>query len=251
MSSVEGPDFICAGTPKAGSGWLYDQLEMHPDFWMPPVKEIVYLGNRNPRLKFAQPERNPHREKSQQPRERHLRRMRDARDLQFVEYARGCMDKPMELDRYVGLFAFKGELLSGDISPTYSSLKAHIVADLAQRLSNTKIIFLVREPVSRFWSRISMLHRSNNFDESLAHDAARFRGYLEDSERQSFAQRGLRKCGGRMLRRCNSGHFYLTILPTIRRKRAGKSGPISALTPTNRALCRQTTIGRKPSRKSR
>jgi len=183
MSSVEGPDFICAGTVKAGSGWLYDQLEMHPDFWMPPVKEIVYLGHRNPKLNFARPdsERNPRRRKSQKPRERLLNRMRDARDAQFVEYARGCMGKPMELDRYVGLFAFKGELLSGDISPTYNSLKADIVADVARRLPNTKIILLVREPVSRFWSRISMLHRSDNFDESLAHDATRFRNYLEDS----------------------------------------------------------------------
>ncbi len=183
MSSVEGPDFICAGTVKAGSGWLYDQLEVHPDFWMPPVKEIVYLGNRKPRLNFAlpKPERNPRRPEPQQSKERSLRRMQDARDAGFVEYARECRGKPMELDRYAGLFAFKGELLSGDISPTYSTLKAHIVAEIAQRLPHTKIIFLVREPVSRFWSRISMLHRNNKFDESLAHDAARFRDYLENS----------------------------------------------------------------------
>jgi hypothetical protein len=35
----DGPDFLCVGVPKAGTGWLFDQLNAHPDFWMPPVKE--------------------------------------------------------------------------------------------------------------------------------------------------------------------------------------------------------------------
>src|SRR5437762_8195064 len=40
---VIGPDFICIGMPKAGTAWLHDQLRHHPDFWMPPVKEVNYL----------------------------------------------------------------------------------------------------------------------------------------------------------------------------------------------------------------
>ncbi len=30
------PDFLCVGAQKAGTSWLYQQLERHPDFWMPP-----------------------------------------------------------------------------------------------------------------------------------------------------------------------------------------------------------------------
>src|SRR5262245_22296484 len=37
------PDFLCVGAQKAGTSWLYRQLEPHPDFWMPPVKELHYL----------------------------------------------------------------------------------------------------------------------------------------------------------------------------------------------------------------
>jgi Sulfotransferase family len=193
MNLVEGPDFICAGTPKAGSGWLYDQLEAHPDFWMPPVKEIVYLGHRDPELQFARPlaretgemredrPRRKPRKKPQQVRERLLRRMRDERDAEFVEYARSCIGQPMDLELYAGLFRFKGALLSGDISPTYSGLRADTVAEIARRFPNTRIILLVREPVSRAWSRISMLHRGDKFDESLVQDATRFRDYLENS----------------------------------------------------------------------
>src|SRR4029078_219812 len=42
-----GPDFLCVGAQKAGTSWLYRQLEPHPDFWMPPVKELHYLDNLN------------------------------------------------------------------------------------------------------------------------------------------------------------------------------------------------------------
>src|SRR5215469_17740999 len=49
-TSVKGPDFICIGMPKAGTGWLYDQLSHHPDFWMPPVKELHYLHRPVPTL---------------------------------------------------------------------------------------------------------------------------------------------------------------------------------------------------------
>ena len=41
------PDFLCVGAQKAGTSWLYRQLEPHPDFWMPPVKELHYLDNLN------------------------------------------------------------------------------------------------------------------------------------------------------------------------------------------------------------
>jgi hypothetical protein len=48
MSATSGPDFICIGMQKAGTGWLFDQLQYHPDFWMPPIKEIHYLDRDPP-----------------------------------------------------------------------------------------------------------------------------------------------------------------------------------------------------------
>ena len=51
------PDFLCVGAQKAGTSWLYRQLELHPDFWMPPVKELHYLDNLN-RTKRRDPPRS-------------------------------------------------------------------------------------------------------------------------------------------------------------------------------------------------
>src|SRR6185295_12624998 len=41
-----GPDFLCIGAQKAGTGWLYEQLRSHPGFWMPPMKELHYFDRR-------------------------------------------------------------------------------------------------------------------------------------------------------------------------------------------------------------
>ncbi len=62
------PDFLCVGAQKAGTTWLYQQLDSHPDFWMPPIKELHYFDE----LSKVQRARPPC--------------CRDERDVRFVEY---------------------------------------------------------------------------------------------------------------------------------------------------------------------
>src|SRR6267378_5844198 len=61
------PDFLCVGVHKGGTTWLYQQLDSHPDFWMPPLKELHY---------FDQLSRVQRSSSS---------RCRDERDLRFLE----------------------------------------------------------------------------------------------------------------------------------------------------------------------
>ena len=61
------PDFLCVGAQKAGTSWLYRQLEPHPDFWMPPVKELHYFDQLSWTKRGSR------------------RRNRDERDLRFFE----------------------------------------------------------------------------------------------------------------------------------------------------------------------
>ena len=85
------PDFLCVGAQKAGTSWLYQQLEPHPDFWMPPVKELHY---------FDQPTRT---------KEFHPPRCGDARDSSFIN---GMKDLSaqfyLDLDSYGRLFRIRG-----------------------------------------------------------------------------------------------------------------------------------------------
>lgn len=133
------PDFFCIGAQKGGTSWLYQQLESHPDFWMPPVKELHYLDKLS-RIKGAPPPRR-----------------RDERDLRFPESIKSLSARPyIDLENYGRLFEPKGSLLSGDISPSYSMLNDEVIQRVIGYFPKIKVIFLARDPVERAWSQLSM-----------------------------------------------------------------------------------------------
>ena len=144
------PDFLCVGAQKAGTSWLYRQLEPHPDFWMPPMKELHYLDNLNRTKRIHGPRRG------------------DERDASFVDSMQNLRDRSyLDLDSYGRLFQHKGACLSGDISPAYSTLNDEIIERVVNHFPNLKVVFLARDPVERAWSQLSMgvrLGMINKFD---------------------------------------------------------------------------------------
>ena len=44
------PDFLVIGGQKCGTTWLQDNLEQHPQIWLPPTKEVHYFDRGNPPL---------------------------------------------------------------------------------------------------------------------------------------------------------------------------------------------------------
>ena len=133
------PDFLCVGAHKAGSTWLYQQLDSHPDFWMPPIKELHYFDQ----LSRVQRASSP--------------RCRDERDLRFLERLKNLSAQPtIDFENYGRLFEPKESLLSGDISPNYSTLSNEVIRQVVGYFPNLKVIFLARDPVERVWSHLSM-----------------------------------------------------------------------------------------------
>ena len=194
MAVNDGPDFICVGMPKAGTGWLYDQLEAHPDFWMPPVKELVYLGSRYPSLRFAKDRKLARHDRKgaeegefvarerRGGRERRVHRFTfGERDRAFLKRARTGRGKPMDLEFYASLFEFKDGQISGDITPPYCDLQNRTISEIARRFPATKILLFVRDPVARTWSRICMSHAGRGFDTGLLSDADAFRAHLQST----------------------------------------------------------------------
>jgi hypothetical protein len=155
-SRPDGPDFLCIGAQKAGTGWLYNQLNGHPDFWLPPLKELHYFDDpRRFRQKFAK-------EKLQRAsrRDRLIRNGRwppDERDSIFYQTAREISDalRP-DPDAYARLFDQKRAQLSGDLTPAYSTLDEEAIAGIARRFPAVKIVLILREPIDRFWSQLCM-----------------------------------------------------------------------------------------------
>jgi hypothetical protein len=144
---MNGPNFICIGAQKAGTGWLYEQLRAHPDFWMPPIKELHY---------FDREMRTP-RPGAEDRFDEALRLSRDPRDQRFIANARQIFADPeMSPQLYARLFEGRGTSISGDITPGYSTLPDETVTMITQSFPDTKILFLARDPVERAWSQVSM-----------------------------------------------------------------------------------------------
>ena len=117
---------------------------------MPPLKELHYFDQ----LSRVQRSSSP--------------RCKDERDLRFLESLNKLSAKPyLDLGDYARLFEPKGSLLSGDISPNYSTLSNQIIRRVVTYLPNLKVIFLARDPVERLWSHLSMelrYHQIEPFD---------------------------------------------------------------------------------------
>ena len=150
---------MCVGAHKSGTTWLYRQLDSHPDFWMPPVKELHYFDQLSRVDRSAPP------------------RCRDERDLRFLESLNNLSAKPdVDLENYGRLFEPKGSLLSGDISPNYSTLSSKLIRQIIRYFPNLKVIFLARDPVQRFWSHLSMevhYRQIEPFDATNIHEVNR------------------------------------------------------------------------------
>lgn len=160
----EGPDFLCVGLPKAGTAWLYDQVEVHRDFWMPPVKELHYFDNamRNDifaRLYRRLVERPDGLAAANENRAQRNLIPFDARDVQFMKKAMALQGQFDDLDGYADLFTPKGDKISGDITPAYSIISEEVIQRIDARFPNIKVILMVRDPIDRAWSQVNMWMR--------------------------------------------------------------------------------------------
>jgi hypothetical protein len=183
-----GPDFLCIGMPKSATGWLFDQLRYHPDFWLPSIKEFRYLFLPRPTLHHALRRHALYADPMRQ-------RTTDPAELAFTAEIATLAGRPMDIEAYAALFRYRGERLCGDLSPGYCRAQPEEIAQVAARFPNAKILLLVRDPVSRLWSHLSMAWREKGFDESVLSDPARFHAWFETSliYKEAYATETLRR----------------------------------------------------------
>ena len=149
------PNFIVIGAQKAGTSWLHENLSVHPELWLPPVKEVHYFD----RIYLEE-----------HARERAARRTRDEPpprnadpDVAATARHRGEMQffGPLSDEWYGVLFAQAPETsLCGEITPAYAVLPPAGVDHLLRLAPEVKILFVVRDPVDRVVSQIRMGRRS-------------------------------------------------------------------------------------------
>ncbi len=166
---------------KAGTGWLFDQLQHHPDFWMPPIKEFHYFDRDFPDKKLARTiaDAGSSLEQLEKKRRKMDWRPLDERDLGFFRDAEAGKGKQRDLPNYAGLFRYKGDRLSGDITPAYCGLSDELIARITEYLPDLKVVLLIRDPIARAWSQISMSYRRGKFNSAWADDPLEVGAFLE------------------------------------------------------------------------
>lgn len=156
------PDFYCIGAQKAGTTWLHKMLEMHPDVWLPALKELHYFD----RVHI------PHRtdEFGLSPLDRAL--LDKALDgIRWHANREGppeeriiCIQKLVRMGRakltdrwYSRIFdEASDKSLCGEIDPGYASLPDPGVAHMRRLNDHAKIILIMRDPIERAWSHLRM-----------------------------------------------------------------------------------------------
>ena len=109
---------------------------------MPPRKELHYFNERGHAPATTTP------------------RNQDERDVRFFEKLQRLGTQHwLDLENYGQLFAAKGSLLSGDITPAYCMLPDEIIGMILRYFPRLKVIFMARDPVERAWSQLSLAVR--------------------------------------------------------------------------------------------
>lgn len=177
----DGPDFFCVGLQKAGTQWLYDQLQLHPDFWMPPFKELHYFDRAFPTGRIAHATERFLADPKRYARSRRRRGLKplDAREQAFFHKVAALAGKPKDLDAYADLFADKADQIAGDITPGYSTLGEPVIRRLARRFPSAKVVLLLRDPVERVWSAWRMALEGQEDAAEREQDLAAFTAFLD------------------------------------------------------------------------
>ena len=162
-------DFWGIGAQKAGTNWLFSNLNKLPEFDLPPIKELHYF-DRN--AAYPSPdylEKTLLRERifDKNYRSKAIRTVggylgskewKEAR-FYFKWYFSNYSDQ-WYLSLFRGFTGFKGE-----ITPSYSILKTADIESMYRISPEAKLIFLLRNPVERAWSQYRFMTRKiKNFD---------------------------------------------------------------------------------------
>ena len=171
MSTRTGPGFVCIGAQKAGTTWLHNNLNHHPDMWMPPdpIKEFHYFNRVRANEALLGDWEMPH------PSGFYNRYIKNQfpPNLNNIRWLKHYYEYRLSKRSYLDLFDkkyTKGKVC-GDITPGYATLDESGVRYAEKVLGSKKtIIYILRNPIDRTWSAAKMMTRyykkdyqSNNY----------------------------------------------------------------------------------------
>lgn len=145
------PDFVCIGSQRSGTTWLYKNLSFHPQIWLIPVKELHYFDI----------DIMPYRKKIYRY-TKHLRgRLRkmarqvitfDKELLRDLQWNAHYFLRKRNNKWYSTLFRPKYGQIAGEITPAYATVDIEKIKELKAINPDVKLIYILRDPIERGWS---------------------------------------------------------------------------------------------------
>jgi SAM-dependent methyltransferase len=137
------PDVLCIGAQRAGTTWLHASLERHPQVWAHGIKEFHQFD-----WDGAEPAVGAFRQA--QAIEIIRRAVGPDRDRIVRRALKHGFPPAHSWENYAAVFeGVPRERLVCDFTPAYAMLDDRAVADIVHVMPGVKVIFLIRDPVSR------------------------------------------------------------------------------------------------------
>ena len=154
------PDFIGIGAQKAGTTWLDRNLRVHPQVWMPRIKELHYFDRRinDTRGGIRRLIGKHQLDRQWRGQVKHRAKVNLIDDFSIENLLwdfRYYLKSPGD-EWYASLFRPSEGQVAGEITPAYSTLDRGTVAHVHEVMPETKIVFMMRNPIERAWSQAVM-----------------------------------------------------------------------------------------------
>ncbi len=146
--------FVCIGAQKAGTTWLARVLSEHDEVFVTPVKEIHYFDyiaglsdHLSARKRRSRYRKYFQRMWTQWSKWREYRAQGDW----YRDYMQATLDDAW----YAALFSRRGaKLLAGEATPEYALIGEAGLWHLKSLAPDARVIFIMRNPVTRAWSQL-------------------------------------------------------------------------------------------------
>ena len=149
--------FLSVGAMKAGTTWLYSLLEKHPDLYFTPEKEIHFLNHHYVNDNVLRDEYRLNQAKNRLKPEstNHIGIYR-----KLSRWYAMYLESPNDFKWYERLFSLNKQF---KYNCDFSNLSCHLSEDdwrdFATRYPDVKLIYILREPISRLWSHTKFHHQ--------------------------------------------------------------------------------------------
>jgi len=167
-------NFLGIGAQKAGTSWLFEQFDKSNQINLPPLKELHYFDRSTdyPSPNFLAVTSLTSRLINPRWTIKALHKVK--REVEYRDWYKKWFFSDYNDKWYLSLFK-DFDKCAGEMTPAYAILSEKDVANMSKLLGpDTKIIFMLRNPIDRAWSSYKYMSRKEQYTSSDFEEAKLF-----------------------------------------------------------------------------